>query len=251
MKIMSFNVKNDTIFTIGKKRWPFRYAAINEIIKQEDPDIIGMQEVTDKMLADLELNKYAHVGKSRNRFFDFANEKNIILYKKNDFKILNSKTIWLSPSPEKLGSRTLGSIYPRICTYISLQAKNYQVYHIYNTHLDHLFGFVRHAQINHLQHFINTVQHAPIVVMGDFNTTMRSKYIQQLVNELDLNNCFQFCDQLFNTHIGSFPNFNNNSLPIDYIFTSKDLIINNTIILDNKINDHYASDHFPIICNIS
>lgn len=250
MKVMSFNIKNDTIFTIGKKRWPFRYAAINEIIKQEDPDIIGMQEVTDKMLADLDLNNYAYVGSSRNRFFDLANEKNIILYKKADFKVLNSKTIWLSSAPEKLGSRTFGSIYPRICTFLSLQDKNYQVYNIYNTHLDHLFGFVRHAQINHLLHFINRNNKIPIVVMGDFNTTIRSKYIQQLINELNLNNCYQFCDHLFSTHIGLFSNFNKNLLPIDYIFTSKDLTINKTIILDNKTNDNYASDHLPIICNI-
>lgn len=250
MKIMSFNIKNDTIFTIGKKRWPFRYAAINDIIKQEDPDIIGMQEVTNKMLADLDLNNYAYVGSSRNRFFDLANEKNIILYKKSDFKILNSKTIWLSSSPEKLGSRTLGSIYPRICTYISLQDKNYQIYNIYNTHLDHLFGFVRHAQINHLQDFINNDQKIPFVIMGDFNTTIRSKYIQQLITELKLNNCYQFCDQILSTHIGLFSSINKHPLPIDYIFTSKELTINNTVILNNKINNKYASDHSPIICNI-
>lgn len=246
MKIMTFNIKNDTILTPKQNTWEHRYLYINMIIHQYNPDIIGLQEVTNKMLMDLDLKNYIFVGKTRNRFFEIANERNIILFKKDIFTLLDNQTYWLSSTPNKLGSRTLGSIYPRICTFASLKDKDGKIYKIYNTHLDHLLPIVRKHQVDYLEKLIENNNQT--IIMGDFNTTIKAKYLKKMVLNLDLEDCYKKVDNLISSHFNILSKIHKNDYPIDYIFISKDIKIKNTTIINNINNERFVSDHYPIIC---
>ncbi|MCI5773532.1 MAG: endonuclease/exonuclease/phosphatase family protein [Erysipelotrichaceae bacterium] len=247
---MSFNIKNDTIFTAKKGRWPHRFQAINAIIKDNDPDIIGLQEITDQMLKDIDLAQYAWVGANRNKQFNLANEKNIILYKKAKFKAIDQETYWLSKKPEVQGSRVFASIYPRICTYVALEDDQHNIYHIYNTHLDHLLNIVRGKQVQHLCHLIQRNDATHTILMGDFNTDINTKPLQMIMQKLGFKHCYCKFQKLKHTHLNILNKFKRIALPIDYIFISSDMDFTNTKIGNNHINNVYASDHFPIICKI-
>ena len=114
MKVMSFNLRSDFILDF-KNRWDKRKHIVYEIIDKYDCDIIGVQEVTNKMFNDIKENfdDYTIVGKPRSKKY-FSERNNLFI--KNRNKIINHNTFWLSKNPEKVGSQLWYSLYPRICT---------------------------------------------------------------------------------------------------------------------------------------
>ena len=249
MNIMSFNIKNDSYFTINK--WHKRKKAVLDIINKYRPDIIGIQELTDKQMKDFNtLDNYHIIGESRNKKLNVLNEKSAIAYDTSKYQLLDSKTIWLSKTPDVKGSKNMMAIFPRICTFAKLKDKEGNIIHVFNTHLDHLFSFVRFDECLHLAKFIKeNSTNNNVIIMGDFNTNLKSKALCYLKNNLDLIDCYQ--NVLFhNTHHGFGNSISISHLPIDYIFLSKNLKIENTKIIDESIDNIYPSDHYPILCQI-
>ena len=68
MKVMSFNLRSDFILDF-KNRWDKRKHIVYEIIDKYQCDIIGVQEVTDKMFLDINnnVNKYNIIGSARSK----------------------------------------------------------------------------------------------------------------------------------------------------------------------------------------
>lgn len=249
MNIMSFNIKNDSYLSLNK--WKKRKKVALAIINKYQPDIIGLQELTEDRMVDFaSLNKYRIVGENRNKKFNILNEKSAIAYDASKYQLLDSKTIWLSKTPLIRGSKNIMSIFPRICTYARLQDNNGKIINVFNTHLDHLFPFVRYDECLYLAKFIkeNSNDHH-VIIMGDFNTNIKSKALNYLLCNLNIIDCYQK-GIIHNTHHVFSNNIDNDKLPIDYIFLSKDLIIENTKIIDDSIDNIYPSDHYPILCQI-
>ena len=100
MKVMSFNLRSDFILDF-KNRWDKRKHIVYEIIDKYDCDIIGVQEVTNKMFNDIKENfdDYTIVGKPRSKKY-FSERNNLFI--KNRNKIINHNTFWLSKNPEKV-----------------------------------------------------------------------------------------------------------------------------------------------------
>ena len=134
MRVMTFNLRSDSIFD-GKNRWNSRKEIVYDILDKYACDIIGLQEVTLKMHADLEnkLHDYQIVGQARSKKF-FVEHNNILVSKRH--KILDQETFWLSNQPKKIGSSIWYSIFPRICTTAKIQLEEGMIVRVYNTHLD-------------------------------------------------------------------------------------------------------------------
>ena len=95
MKVMTFNLRHiikEDIFGLWRKR----YKRIVAFIQRENPDIIGVQELTNKGKRYLKryLKDYKIVGKKRHSLI-FTNEYNCLLIKK-EYKITGHKTYSLS-----------------------------------------------------------------------------------------------------------------------------------------------------------
>ena len=121
--IMSLNLKNTGPLNIGSMAFEDRVSSIEELICWNDPDLIGIQELTDDMIPFLPhtFDAYQFYGKARGNEDLYANERCCILFKKDRFDILSGSTFWLSDTPDKCGSFYPGSIYPRIATIGILQ----------------------------------------------------------------------------------------------------------------------------------
>lgn len=255
MKVMSFNLRSDFILDF-KNRWDKRKHIVYEIIDKYDCDIIGVQEVTNKMFNDIKENfdDYTIVGKPRSKKY-FSERNNLFI--KNRNKIINHNTFWLSKNPEKVGSQLWYSLYPRICTTAIVELENGDKVRVYNTHLDCFLPQARDFGLKKLAQFIDKnrkKEKLPVIVMGDFNANPNSKVIKKFAaGEYNTDRFVAVQEvkkELYKKSTMSGLKGIEKGLHIDYIFVSEDLeIVDVDIIKDNE-NGKYPSDHYPLIADI-
>jgi len=234
---MTFNIRID-VAVDGKNKFTNRLEEIIEFIQEEKPDIIGFQEVNQFMLTSLSDNliKYNYVGEPR----DEDGEYNPIFYLQKHSKI-KSRTYWLSDTPNLPGSKHPDAYFPRIYTTLTIDIDN-QLYEIVNTHLSHVSDVARIDGMKAIIEYYKETSIKNFILMGDFNA-----HPDQGVNEIiteDLKSCWDN----YQEDTLTFHNFSDQTvgLPIDYIFSSKNINILKTTIHRNKINNKFLSDHYPI-----
>lgn len=250
--IMSLNLMCDLPFYTGHKKFKNRAKAINELVRWNNPDFIGLQELTDDMipLLDTLTKNYTFYGKARSRGFNLSNERCCILYKKDRFELVQGETFWLSNTPSIAGSRFKDSIYPRIATYVTLKDKKTNaIFSICNTHLDHLLPSVRTKQCLVLKKELLKKEHGDFLLLtGDFNTPLSSSALQGLFNNgnpLHLKDALpRFARSTLHSKIGSKAH---KYKAIDHIFISDHLLIDKTQMISSLYMGVYPSDHLPIM----
>ena len=86
MRVMSFNLRSDFILDF-KNRWDNRKHIVYDIIDKYKCDIIGVQEVTNKMYEDITLNvdNYNIIGSARSK--GFFSERNNLFIRENHKQI--------------------------------------------------------------------------------------------------------------------------------------------------------------------
>lgn len=256
MRIMTFNLRCDFVLDI-KNRWKYRKYLVYDIINNYNCDIIGVQEMTDKMLLDINNNikNYNIVGTGRTK--KILLERNDI-FVSNKYKIEEHKTFWLSNKPDKVGSSLWYSLFPRICTTAIIDMGEEKKVRAYNTHLDCLLPQARERGLRYIGEFIEKLhkrERIPVILMGDFNATPNSKLIKNFNNGLYSNKKFIAVQEIdksiykkstMNKFKGKEIGFH-----IDYIFVSEEIKINNVEIVKFNKNGKYPSDHYPVIADIS
>ena len=241
MKVMSFNVKHipieDILFL-----WKKRYRRLVQYIKENNPDILGMQEITrsGKKYLEKELNDYNIIGDSRHSFI-FTDEYNPILINKK-YVIEHTKTYSLSENIYKLGTKTKLDTFPRICV-IAHISYNKNKYLIINTHIDNSSFENKKRLLNILNEIINKEKKSNeyVIIMGDFNMTMGNKNLADF-SKMFLNPFKDYIE-------GTFPS-SPNLRPLDHIFLDKKLKFSNDVILKNSNERGFLSDHNPICCDV-
>lgn len=249
VRIVSFNVRcKDDTFGSVKGRSQLICAAL----EQYAPDSFGVQEATAEWIEILTANLTDYDCVSQMRDAKASSEASAVFYNKNKYSLLDSGTIWLSDTPDEFASKFTLSFCPRIATWATLQNKaTGKIYTHINTHLDHVLESVRVKQINVLKVKIEEIKTKgyPVVCTGDFNTKegadayneMKpclndSKYLA--VNSDDGATYINYGKNIFETR------------PIDFIFVSERISVENYKIIDEKIGDMYLSDHAAICADV-
>lgn len=255
MKVMSFNLRSDFILDF-KNRWDKRKDIVYTIINKYDCDIIGAQEVTNKMFGDIveNIKDYDIVGNPRSKRF-FSERNNLFVSKRHN--IIKHKTFWLSKSPEKVGSQLWYSLYPRICTTAVVKLDTGEMIRVYNTHLDCLLPQARDFGLKKLGQFIGEnykKEKLPMIVMGDFNATPNSKVIKKFaMGEYNTKRFIAVQDvkkELYEKSTMSNFKGKDKGIHIDYIFVSEELEIVDVDIVKDNIGGKYPSDHYPLVADI-
>ncbi len=254
MKVMSFNLKNDTQFTTHKMRWENRKNHVLNIIHTYKPDVIGVQELTPSIKIQLQelLPEYNFSGKGRYNSLTRFNEQTDIAYRRDKYRPIEESTFWLSKTPELPGSRLWSSIFPRICTYVKLQdIKTDKSFVVFNTHLDHLLPYTRRKELTILADILKQTKE-PLILMGDFNTNLNSAAFKSFFEKINfLNDTYSQVQHLgHNTIHAGFGFIRQKTRPIDYIFTSTSFKVKTCIIITTDFNGAYPSDHYPIYCEL-
>lgn len=141
LKIATYNIKNKTAkkFFCGKTAQMKKFLKNIELIEQSNPDIVGLQEVTKEeyaLLGEFFKGKYKIYGGFRGSI-GLSDEACPIMVKENLGIVADYGTFSLSDDITKPGKKYLGSVFPRIATYVHF-VDDFDDYMIINTHVDNL-----------------------------------------------------------------------------------------------------------------
>lgn len=170
LKVVSFNIRN-SMANDGGNSWQYRQDLVAEYFKQTKPDVFGMQEVLQNQLDYLsaQIIGYDHVGVAREdgkRQGEYAP----IFYNKQRFDLKKSSTIWLSPTPEVVGSIGWDAALTRVATYALLyDKKEKRDILVVNSHFDHIGAKAREESVLLIRRLLKQLGAEYYIVTGDFN----------------------------------------------------------------------------------
>lgn len=250
LKIISFNIRYNSWNNIDDANgWPFRKEAVVNMILQEHPDAIGLQEaLVDQLLyLDSSLPTYRRVGVGR----DDGNEGGefmAIYYDTTRLENLGYNTYWLSETPE-VPSLGWDAACRRTVTTLKLRDRHSGKEFVYlNTHLDHV-GMVARAESAKL--IASTIKDfptdLPVILGGDMNSTIDDTIFNtfyanglQSAKELSGSESNDITYNAFGKGEGS---------AIDHFFVRNAKVSTyNTLTAD--YGAPYISDHYPIAITI-
>ena len=123
LNVMTFNIRLD-VPSDSLNSWQYRKDNAAEMVRMNDVDILGMQEVLLNQMNDLKerLPQYTAIGVGREDGAD-KGEFSPIFYKKDRFSSIESGTFGVSETPEVAGSKGWDASYIRVATWAILKEK--------------------------------------------------------------------------------------------------------------------------------
>ena len=236
LNVGSFNIRNGSPLKPGQERpkkgdyskfngWDDRKQYVCDMINFEAFDVFGSQEVKHKQLLEMAamLPDYGYVGVARDDG-KAKGEYCPVFYRKNEFKLLNSGTFWLSETPDEVSKGWDGACR-RICTWAYLQRKSDRTrFYFLSTHLDHRG---KTAQIEGAKLVVDWIKQnckgQPVIVVGDFNVSQTSDCYKIFAESGILEDTYDLAKYRF-APTGTFNGFNPKrytTFRIDHIFVSK------------------------------
>ena len=251
LSVMTFNMRYDNPED-GENNWRFRRERVAEVIKAQDVDVLGTQELLSNQFDDLSglLTGYQGVGVGR---LDGAEsgEYCAVFFKKERFTLLDSGTFWLSETPEVVGSLGWDGACERIATWVVLLDRDGRELFFIDTHLDHVGQVARDEGVSLLMKRIETLSGGrPVILTGDFNSEPESSVVAHVQKDGVLRDAKAIAAQRSGTD-WSFSDFGR--IPeaerplLDYIFVSGDIEAVRYEVLPDTFDGGYVSDHAPVM----
>lgn len=259
VRVMTFNIRYNEPKD-GVNAWANRKTKVSDIIRFHKADLIGVQEALSDQLQDLEklLPDFSWCGVGRTDGKN-AGEFSAIFYRKARFNLLETKTFWLSETPEKVGSKGWDASLPRIVTWAKFyDRQTRKTFFHFNTHFDHIGERARTESAKLLTaRAYRIAGKFPFVVTGDFNATESSNIYQILTGKTDAA-ATKLIDARYasiNGHFGGTSTFNGfkelePNRKIDYVFVKENVKVLEHAVLSDRWDGLWASDHLPVLAEI-
>ncbi len=263
LTVMTFNLRYNNA-SDGNHAWPFRSRLAAQTIAESGAGVIGVQEGLFPMLADLQTNLagYEWIGLSRRG--DIEGEFCAIFYKAGRLRVLESGTFWLSETPEQPFSKSWDSSLPRICTWARFQLRERpeMQWVAYNAHLDHIGKEARLKGALLIWRKMEQYRQAyglPALLMGDMNAEPHEDTIRFLQGRETVGGERSGLRDAYDTLPGgpeavgrTFHGFKGGTdgLPIDYIFATPEVAIEDVRIDRRVAEGLYPSDHYPVVSRV-
>lgn len=171
--------------------WSVRKAVCLKMIKDKQPDIVGLQEVFNVQADDL--RKYfpsyqlfgfdgPEMDLHPTGYYGIA--KNPILFSRDRYELLTGGTYWLSETPLVAGSKSWETARARHANWVRLrERKTGKEIRMINLHLDHISA---EAKIRQAKMVVEeSAQYLPEytqILTGDFNSRFDSKVLDPVRN---------------------------------------------------------------------
>lgn len=269
IRVMTFNIRYGTAKD-GDNAWPHRRKMVFDVIRDHQPDIVGMQEVLEGQRRELlaVLPDFESLGAGR---FDglLRGEFSPIFYRRQRFKILEQGQFWLSNTPKIPGSKSWGNGITRICTWARMRDRETdKSFYFYNTHLDHRSVPSQQRSVHLIAERFAARAHMDesVILTGDFNAGEDTNSIRYLKGEIEkafeesetpppspnLLDSFRMLHPEA-TAVGTFNSFRGESskAKIDYVFVSSAIKVLSAEIIHDNVEGRYPSDHFPVKATIT
>ena len=258
--VMSFNVRYGTADD-GENSWQYRREFVFDVIREAAPDIIGTQEALGFQLDALRdaLPEYAKVGVGRDDGL-ISGEFSAILYRAEDFDVLEHGTFWFSETPDVPSIASYwGAGLPRICSWARfVERETGQTFYVYNVHFSSRSREAREKSAALLSDRIRARQHEdPVIVTGDFNAGEGSAVMGTLVGSTESTSAVGLEDSFRVLYpdavdVGTFNGFRGRTTgeKIDAVLISDEWHVLSAAILRSSRSGKYPSDHFPVVATL-
>ncbi len=255
IRVMSYNIRCLNLENDFQDLWWLRKKYLAGLIRKNQPDLIGMQEVYTLQADDLAqaLAGYAWFGPPRDDGRK-KGERCPIFYRKDRVELLEQNTFWLSETPDIPGSISWDAACRRVVTWGKFQdRRSGKIFFQFNTHFDHKGEIAREKSGRLLTQKIQQIAgQNPVFVTGDFNTAPESapyRTINSLL--LDSRKIAQVPPRGPHNTAWDFQPGNPPTERIDYVFVSTGIAVKEYLALDQTYrNDRRPSDHIPVLVTI-
>lgn len=244
----------------------YRSESIFNIIKEADPDVLFLQEVSEMWLPLLhdfmEENGYAYYaygryGSEMSGTQEHGDQYAPVLWKADKYDVVEEGHFWLSSTPDEVRSSSWedGTVseFPRCNNWVKLKDKETEKEFLVSCiHLAAEQGLVRPNSVKLLnQKLPELAGGCPIIIGGDFNMTLTDSTYTR-VKDGGFEDVRFIAEQTEKTKgtFHKFGEYDGQELFGDYIFVNKQdngVAIKTFEILDDIMEDGtHASDHYPI-----
>ncbi|MFO0410867.1 MAG: endonuclease/exonuclease/phosphatase family protein [Planctomycetota bacterium] len=257
IRVMSFNIRYGTA-NDGINRWDLRKEFLVETIRNFDPDMLGTQETLASQRDYLAqaLDGYGVVAAGRDDGKD-GGEMAALFYRKDRFEPIEQGHIWLSETPETVGSKGWDAALPRIATWVKLkdlQSADSKPILYLNAHLDHKGQRARLESCRLIRSKLSELgADARWIVTGDFNASPSEPPYSALFDDaadrklLDTHRVVHRNPEANEGTFSSFDVSKTNGPRIDWIGCSEDFQVRLARIDRTSRDGRTPSDHFPVI----
>jgi endonuclease/exonuclease/phosphatase family metal-dependent hydrolase len=259
LKVMTLNVRYDNPED-SINAWPKRASQVCNFIKNEKPDILGMQEVlwSQYLVLDSVLNDYNSAGVGRDDGAR-AGEMNPVFFRKDKYDMVRTITFWLSDTPDIPGSIGWGASLPRIVTWMELVTKDsHKHFFFFNTHFAHDSDSARIMSSRILLKVVERIAEGfPFILSGDFNMISSSKGYSILTGPDEsiplMKDTYTISGKRPSGPSFTYNGFSDNpgSERVDYIFVRNGMKVLGHSTIMKKEKGVFISDHWPVESVIS
>lgn len=254
LKVATYNIRYDNKQDTANA-WKNRLPHMAKLIRFQDFDVFGTQEVLYNQLQDLtgQLPGYAHLGVGRDDGKQ-AGEFSAIFYKQDKFKLLQQGTFWLSPT-STVPSKGWDAALPRVCSWGQFQEKATGfTFYFFNTHFDHVGVEARKESAKLILAKIKQMAGTtPTILTGDFNIDQTNESYTILGTAGNLKDAYQTAKLVYAPN-GTFNGFNikaKTDARIDHIFLSPEFTVARYgILTDTYGAGKTPSDHYPVAIEV-
>ncbi len=249
IKVMSYNIRTGEAKD-GTNSWGLRYPATAEMIKDQKPDVFGVQEAMSYQILFIEDNMrdYKGVGVGRENGKK-EGEHMSIFWNRKTMSMLDWGTFWLSETPDK-PSMGWDAACKRTATWALMKDKKTgNRFYFVNTHLDHVGT---EARRNGLQLILDRVAKInkdglPLVLVGDFNVTPDDKALAPLEGKMESARAVAKTTD----NVGTYNNWGKASDVIDHIYITGFSSCPEFRTVTKKYSDRkFVSDHYPVTARL-
>jgi len=250
VEVMSFNVRyanpND-----GANVWAQRRELVFDVLRDCGPDLVGLQEALPAQMDELgaAFPDYRFLGQGREG--GRRGEFSALMVRDERFEVLESGDVWLSRTPDQVGSRDWDAALPRMCTWAVLRDRvSGAELLVMNTHFDHRGEEARRESAGVLLAERARHPELPVILTGDLNADEDSPPLQAL-------RAGGLRDSFRDVHpgadpVGTFNGFRGElgGAKIDYVLVDERWATLAAGIVRVHEEGRYPSDHFPVTATL-
>lgn len=253
-RVMTYNIRYDEPRD-GPDQWELRKEDVVELLKQQKPAILGIQEGLHHQvtfIASAFSGQMVYTGAGR----DDGHQKGeycALFIDTTVFTIQENYTFWLSETPEK-PSVGWDAALPRIATCVKVHHKesNRNIW-VCNTHFDHMGKLARFRSAALISEKVRSWagNSAPVIIMGDLNCEPHEEPWKELSEHFK--DARISSETMVSGPTGTFQAFGKEEARrrIDYIFVKNLRVLTQEHLDEKRPEGRFPSDHFPVTAEIS
>jgi endonuclease/exonuclease/phosphatase family metal-dependent hydrolase len=257
LRVMTFNIRYDEPRD-GENAWAHRKRKVADVIRFHKADIVGVQEALLSQLRDLEVLlpdfDWCGVGRSDGKE---AGEYSAIIFRRSRFQLIETKTFWLSETPDVPGSKGWDAALPRIVTWAKFKDRaSTKTFFHFNTHFDHRGDRARTESASLILKKIEEIAGSfPFVLTGDLNVREDSDAYRTLKTGTAKVRLSDTRYASVHGHFGGNSTFSafkdlEPGMTIDHIFVREGTVVSEHGTLSDRWDGLWASDHLPVLTEL-